>query len=260
GRGRVKVRAKVHVEKTKNKEIIVLDEMPFQTNKAKLVEQISDLAREKQIEGISEVRDESDREGIRVVIELKRDAMSEIVLNHLYKLTTMETTFSIILLAIYNKEPKIFTLLELLRLFLNHRKTIIIRRTIFELEKAKARAHILEGYLIALDNIDGIVQLIKTSPSPETAKNALMERFSLSEIQSKAILEMRLQRLTGLERDKIKEEYQNLLELIDDLNGILKSEDRLNEVVKTELLEVKEQFSSPRRTEIQESYENIDIE
>ncbi|WRC53724.1 DNA topoisomerase (ATP-hydrolyzing) subunit A [Helicobacter pylori] len=260
GRGRVKVRAKVHVEKTKNKEIIVLDEMPFQTNKAKLVEQISDLAREKQIEGISEVRDESDREGIRVVIELKRDAMSEIVLNHLYKLTTMETTFSIILLAIYNKEPKIFTLLELLRLFLNHRKTIIIRRTIFELEKAKARAHILEGYLIALDNIDEIVQLIKTSPSPETAKNALMERFTLSEIQSKAILEMRLQRLTGLERDKIKEEYQNLLKLIDDLNGILKSEDRLNEVVKTELLEVKEQFSSPRCTEIQESYESIDTE
>ncbi|WRD38284.1 DNA topoisomerase (ATP-hydrolyzing) subunit A [Helicobacter pylori] len=260
GRGRVKVRAKVHVEKTKNKEIIVLDEMPFQTNKAKLVEQISDLVREKQIEGISEVRDESDREGIRVVIELKRDAMSEIVLNHLYKLTTMETTFSIILLAIYNKEPKIFTLLELLRLFLNHRKTIIIRRTIFELEKAKARAHILEGYLIALDNIDEIVQLIKTSQSPEAAKNALMERFTLSEIQSKAILEMRLQRLTGLERDKIKEEYQNLLELIDDLNGILKSEDRLNGVVKTELLEVKEQFSSPRRTEIQESYENIDIE
>ncbi|MEJ8581034.1 DNA topoisomerase (ATP-hydrolyzing) subunit A [Helicobacter pylori] len=260
GRGRVKVRAKVHVEKTKNKEIIVLDEMPFQTNKAKLVEQISDLAREKQIEGISEVRDESDREGIRVVIELKRDAMSEIVLNHLYKLTTMETTFSIILLAIYNKEPKVFTLLELLRLFLNHRKTIIIRRTIFELEKAKARAHILEGYLIALDNIDEIVRLIKTSQSPEAAKNALMERFTLSEIQSKAILEMRLQRLTGLERDKIKEEYQNLLELIDDLNGILKSEDRLNEVVKTELLEVKEQFSSQRRTEIQESYENIDIE
>ncbi|PDX13829.1 DNA topoisomerase (ATP-hydrolyzing) subunit A [Helicobacter pylori] len=260
GRGRVKVRAKVHVEKTKNKEIIVLDEMPFQTNKAKLVEQISDLAREKQIEGISEVRDESDREGIRVVIELKRDAMSEIVLNHLYKLTTMETTFSIILLAIYNKEPKIFTLLELLRLFLNHRKTIIIRRTIFELEKAKARAHILEGYLIALDNIDEIVQLIKTSQSPEAAKNVLMERFSLSEIQSKAILEMRLQRLTGLERDKIKEEYQNLLELIDDLNGILKNEDRLNEVVKTELLEVKEQFSSPRRTEIQESYESIDTE
>ncbi|GAA7010637.1 DNA topoisomerase (ATP-hydrolyzing) subunit A [Helicobacter pylori] len=260
GRGRVKVRAKVHVEKTKNKEIIVLDEMPFQTNKAKLVEQISDLAREKQIEGISEVRDESDREGIRVVIELKRDAMSEIVLNHLYKLTTMETTFSIILLAIYNKEPNIFTLLELLRLFLNHRKTIIIRRTIFELEKAKARAHILEGYLIALDNIDEIVRLIKTSPSPEAAKNALMERFTLSEIQSKAILEMRLQRLTGLERDKIKEEYQNLLELIDDLNGILKSEDRLNEVVKTELLEVKEQFSSPRRTEIQESYESIDTE
>ncbi|GAA8435016.1 DNA topoisomerase (ATP-hydrolyzing) subunit A [Helicobacter pylori] len=260
GRGRVKVRAKVHVEKTKNKEIIVLDEIPFQTNKAKLVEQISDLAREKQIEGISEVRDESDREGIRVVIELKRDAMSEIVLNHLYKLTTMETTFSIILLAIYNKEPKIFTLLELLCLFLNHRKTIIIRRTIFELEKAKARAHILEGYLIALDNIDEIVQLIKTSPSPEAAKNTLMERFTLSEIQSKAILEMRLQRLTGLERDKIKEEYQNLLELIDDLNGILKSEDRLNEVVKTELLEVKEQFSSPRRTEIQESYESIDTE
>lgn len=260
GRGRIKVRAKVHIEQSKNKDVIVIDEVPYQVNKARLVEQISELAKEKVIEGISEVRDESDREGIRVVIELKRDAMSEIVLNHLYKSTAMETTFGIILLAINNKEPKIFTLLELLRLFISHRKTIVIRRTIFELEKAKARAHILEGLKIALDHIDEVIALIRSSKDADEAKTALMQRFGLSELQSKAILEMRLQRLTGLERDKIEQEYAELLAQIEFLNSILRSEAKLNEIIKAELLEVKEKFSSPRRTELEDDYDAIDIE
>lgn len=260
GRGRVKVRAKTHIEHTKSKEVIVIDEVPYQVNKAKLVEQISELAKEKIIEGISEVRDESDREGIRVVIELKREAMSEIVLNHLFKSTTMESTFGIILLAINNKEPKIFTLLELLNIFITHRKSVIIRRSIFELEKAKARAHILEGLKIALDNIDEIIALIRASADGEEAKNALVKKFKLTELQAKAILEMRLQRLTGLERDKIEKEYAELLAEIARLESILKSEEKLKEIIKQELLEIKEKFSSPRRTQIEEDYDAIDIE
>ncbi len=260
GRGRIRVRAKVHIEKTKTKDVIVIDEVPYQVNKAKLVEQISELAKEKIIEGIAEVRDESDREGIRVVIELKRDAMSEIVLNHLFKSTTMESTFGIILLAINNKEPKIFNLLELLQIFISHRKTIIIRRSIFELEKAKARAHILEGLIIALDNIDEIIRIIRASKDTEEAKNALVEKFSLSELQAKAILEMRLQRLTGLERDKINAEYAELQTQIAYLESILKSEEKLKGIVKDELLEIKEKFSSKRKTQIEEDYDNIDIE
>ena len=260
GRGRIRVRAKVHIEKTKTKDVIVIDEVPYQVNKAKLVEQISELAKEKIIEGIAEVRDESDREGIRVVIELKRDAMSEIVLNHLFKSTTMESTFGIILLAINNKEPKIFNLLELLQIFISHRKTIIIRRSIFELEKAKARAHILEGLIIALDNIDEIIRIIRSSKDSEEAKNALVERFKLSELQAKAILEMRLQRLTGLERDKINAEYAELQEQIAYLESILRSEEKLKSIVKDELLEIKEKFSSKRKTQIEEDYDSIDIE
>lgn len=260
GRGRIKVRAKIHIEATKNKEVIIIDEVPYQVNKARLVEQISELAKEKVIEGIAEVRDESDREGIRVVIELKKDAMSEIVLNHLYKSTSMETTFGIILLAINNKEPKIFTLLELLKLFVSHRKTIVIRRTIFDLEKAKARAHILEGLKIALDFIDEVIAIIRSSKDTEEAKEALIERFGLSDLQSKAILEMRLQRLTGLERDKIEQEYRELLAEIEELNHILRSEEKLNEIIKSELLEVKEKFSSARKTEIEDDYDAIDIE
>ena len=260
GRGRIRVRAKVHIEKTKTKDVIVIDEVPYQVNKAKLVEQISELAKEKIIEGIAEVRDESDREGIRVVIELKRDAMSEIVLNHLFKSTTMESTFGIILLAINNKEPKIFNLLELLQIFIAHRKTIIIRRSIFELEKAKARAHILEGLIIALDNIDEIIRIIRASKDTEEAKNALVEKFSLSELQAKAILEMRLQRLTGLERDKINAEYAELQEQIAYLESILKSEEKIKSIVKDELLEIKEKFSSKRKTQIEEDYDSIDIE
>lgn len=260
GRGRVKVRAKTHIEHGKTKEVIVIDEVPYQVNKAKLVEQISELAKEKVIEGISEVRDESDREGIRVVIELKREAMSEIVLNHLFKSTTMESTFGIILLAIHNKEPKIFTLLELLEIFIAHRKTIIIRRSIFELEKAKARAHILEGLTIALDHIDEVIATIRASADTESAKNALVEKFNLSELQAKAILEMRLQRLTGLERDKIASEYAQLLEEIANLESILRSEEKLKEIIKEELIEIKQKFSTPRKTQIEEDYDAIDVE
>lgn len=260
GRGRIRVRAKTHIEKNKTKDVIVIDEVPYQVNKARLVEQIAELAKEKVIEGIAEVRDESDREGIRVVIELKKDAMSEIVLNHLFKSTAMEVTFGIILLAIHNKEPKIFTLLELLELFLNHRKTVVIRRTIFELEKAKARAHILEGLRIALDHIDEIVALIRASSDAKEAKEGLMERFGLSEIQAQAILDMRLQRLTGLEREKIENEYQELLREIERLSAILRSEAKLNEIIKIELNEVKEKFSTKRKTAIEEDYESIDIE
>jgi DNA gyrase subunit A len=260
GRGRVKIRAKHHIETRGKKEIIVLDELPYQVNKSRLIEQIANLAKDKAIEGISEVRDESDRDGIRVVIELKRDAMNEIVLNNLYKSTPMETTFGIILLAVYNKEPKVFKLPEILTVFLSHRKTVIIRRTIFELEKAKARAHILEGLKIALDNIDEVVKIIRASSNDGEAKEKLQERFGLSIIQSQAILDMRLGRLTGLQRDKLEAEYQELLAIIAELEEILKSEDRLNEIIQEELIEIKEKYATPRLTEIEDSYDEIDME
>ncbi|HJE02505.1 MAG TPA: DNA gyrase subunit A [Aliarcobacter thereius] len=260
GRGRVKIRAKHHIETRAKKEIIVIDELPYQVNKARLIEQIAELAKDKQIEGISEVRDESDREGIRLVIELKKDAMAEIVLNNLYKSTPMETTFGIILLAVYNKEPKVFNLPEILNIFLSHRKTVIIRRTIFDLEKAKARAHILEGLKIAVDNIDEVVKIIRSSSNDADAREKLEARFDLSQIQSQAILDMRLGRLTGLQRDKLEAEYQELLVLIAELESILRSEEKLNEIIKEELNEIKEKFSNPRRTEIEDSYDEIDIE
>ena len=260
GRGRVKVRAKIHIEKKSNKDIIVIDELPYQVNKVRLIEQIVALVKDKMIEGISEIRDESDRDGIRLVIELKREAMSEIVLNNLYKSTNLEVTFGVILLAIYNKEPKVFTLIELLKLFLRHRKTVIIRRTIFELEKAKAKAHILEGLKIALDNIDEIIALIKGSPDTKSAKDSLVEKFSLSEVQAGAILDMRLQRLTGLEREKIENELAELLKEIQYLSDILKSEALLNEMIKKELLEIKDKFKSKRITEIVDDYDDIDVE
>ncbi|WP_257403025.1 DNA gyrase subunit A [Campylobacter lari] len=260
GRGRVKVRAKTHIEKRANKDIIVIDELPYQTNKARLIEQIAELAKEKQIEGIAEVRDESDREGIRVVIELKRDAMSEIVLNNLFKSTTMESTFGVIMLAIHNKEPKVFSLIELLNLFLNHRKTVIIRRTIYELQKARARAHILEGLKIALDNIDEVIALIKNSPDNPTAKNLLMQKFGLSELQSNAILDMKLGRLTGLEREKIDNELRELLAEIEKLDQILKSETLLENLIKDELKEIRTKFDVPRITQIEDDYDDIDIE
>ncbi|MBZ7944224.1 DNA gyrase subunit A [Campylobacter sp. RM13744] len=260
GRGRVKIRAKTHIEKKSNKDIIVIDELPYQTNKARLIEQIADLVKEKQIEGISEVRDESDREGIRVVIELKREAMSEIVLNNLFKSTTMESTFGVIMLAIHNKEPKIFSLSELLNLFLTHRKTVIIRRTIFELQKARARAHILEGLTIALDNIDDVIALIKNSPDNASARDSLMAKFGLSEIQANAILDMKLGRLTGLEREKIENELAELMKEIARLDEILKSEKLLEDLIRDELKEIKAKFDVPRITQIEDDYDDIDVE
>lgn len=260
GRGRIKLRAKTHIEKKPNKDVIVVDELPYQVNKAKLIETIAELAKEKSIEGIAEVRDESDREGIRMVIELKRDAMSEIVLNNLYKSTQLEITFGVIMLAINNKEPKIFTLLELLKLFLHHRKTVIIRRTIYDLQEARKRAHILEGLKIALDNIDEVIALIRTSPDYDSAKAGLMSKFALSEAQSKAILDMRLSKLTGLEREKLEAELDGLMKLIAELESILKSEEKIESIIKDELLDIKEKFKCPRKTEIVDDYDDIDIE
>lgn len=260
GRGRVKLRAKTHIEKKPNKDVIVIDELPYQTNKARLIEQIAELVKDKQIDGISEVRDESDKDGIRVVIELKRDAMSDIVLNNLFKSTTMESTFGVIMLAINNKEPKVFNLIELLKLFLNHRKTVIIRRTIFELEKARARAHILEGLKIALDNIDEVIELIRNSADTSVAREGLMSKFNLSELQANAILDMRLSKLTGLEREKLETELAELMAEIARLDEILKSETLLENLIKEELLEIKNKFKVPRVTEIVDDYDDIDIE
>ncbi len=260
GRGRIRLRAKTHIEKKPNKDVIVVDELPYQVNKAKLHADIAELVKEKMIEGISEIRDESDMDGMRLVIELKRDAMSEIVLNNLFKSTQMEVTFGIIMLAINNKEPKVFNLMELLQLFLSHRKTVIIRRTIFELQKARARAHILEGLQIALNNIDEVVNLIKTSPDVESARAGLMSRFGLSELQSNAILDMRLSKLTGLEREKLEAELNELLALIKELDAILKSEEKIEQIIREELLEVKAKFKCPRITEIVDDYDDIDVE
>ncbi|EAK0466854.1 DNA gyrase subunit A [Campylobacter upsaliensis] len=260
GRGRIKIRAKTHIEKRANKDIIVIDELPYQTNKARLIEQIAELVKEKQIEGIAEVRDESDREGIRVVIELKRDAMSEIVLNNLFKSTTMESTFGVIMLAIHNKEPKIFSLIELLNLFLTHRKTVIIRRTIYELQKARARAHILEGLKIALDNIDEVIALIKNSADNNAAREGLVAKFGLSELQANAILDMKLGRLTGLEREKIENELAELLKEIARLDEILKSEALLEDLIREELKEIRAKFDVPRITQIEDDYDDIDVE
>jgi len=260
GRGRIKVRAKIHIEQKGNREVIVVDELPYQVNKSRLIENIAQLVRDKHLEGISEIRDESDREGIRVVMELKRDAMSDIVLNNLYKSTQMQTTFGIIMLAIVNKEPKVFNLMELMDLFLNHRKTVIIRRTIFDLEKARARAHILEGLKIAIDNIDEVIRIIRESEDSETARSSLMREFSLSEIQANAILEMKLRRLVGLEREKIENELNELRETIAYLESILQSEALINSIIREELVEIGENFKSKRRTEIVDDYDDIDIE
>ncbi len=260
GRGRVRVRAKHHIEIKNKKDIIVIDELPYQVNKARLVEQIATLAKDKMLDGVSEVRDESDREGMRVVIELKKEAMAEIVLNNLYKTTPMQITFGTILLAVHNKEPRIFTLPELLTVFLNHRKTVIIRRTIFFFFLAKARAHILEGLKIALDNIDEVVRIIRASANDQEARESLMATFGLSQIQSQAILDMRLGRLTGLQREKLEAELKELLALIEELESILKSEEKLNTIIKEELTETKEKYTDARRTEIEDSYDDIDIE
>ncbi|MDX9813348.1 MAG: DNA gyrase subunit A [Sulfurimonadaceae bacterium] len=260
GRGRIKIRAKTHMERKQNREIIVIDELPYQVNKARLIENIADLVKDKLIDGISEIRDESDREGIRVVVELKRDAMSDIVLNNLFKQTSMQVTFGIIMLSILNQEPRIFGIIDILKHFINHRKTIIIRRTIFDLEKAKARAHILEGLKKALDIIDEIIATIKASSSIEDARENLVSKFDFSPIQAQSIVEMRLGRLTGLEREKIEKELAELLELIAYLESILKSEDVLHKIIDEEFDDAISTYTSERRTDIEDDYDDIDIE
>lgn len=260
GRGRIKVRAKTHIEKKASKDVIVIDELPYQVNKARLIENIAALVKDKLIDGISEIRDESDREGIRVVIELKKDAMSEIVLNNLYKQTSMQVTFGIIMLSILNQEPRVFGLIDMLKHFINHRKTIIIRRTIFDLEKAKARAHILEGLKKALDIIDEIIATIKESSSIENARDNLVSRFDFTTIQAQSIVDMRLGRLTGLEREKIENELRELLELIAYLESILKSEEVLHKIIDEEFDEILATYTSKRKTEIEDDYDDIDVE
>lgn len=251
GRGRVIIRARANVETHKNdRESIIITELPFQVNKANLIEKIAELVRSGKLSEISNLRDESDRDGMRVVIELKRDAQPAVVMNQLYKHTQMQVTFGVITLAIVNGVPKILTLSEVMKHFLDHRMEVLIRRTKYELDAAERRAHILEGYIIALDNIDAVIETIKASKDTETAKINLMKRFKLSEIQAKAILDMRLQRLTGLERKKIENEYKEILKLIEKLQGILENETRRNEILKDELLEIKDRFGDERRTEI----------
>ena len=260
GRGRIKVRAKTHIEQTAKKEIIVIDELPYQVNKSRLIENIANLVKDKMIDGVSLIRDESDRDGMRVVIELKRDAMSEIVLNNLFKQTSMQTTFGIIMLSILNQEPRIFGIIEILKQFINHRKTVIIRRTIFDLEKAKARAHILEGLVKAIDIIDEVIRVIRASSNEEEAKENLVSEFDFSEIQAASIVAMRLGRLTGLEINKIQEELAELMKLIDYLESILRSEEVLKGIILDEFNEVAATYTEGRRTEIEDDYDDIDIE
>jgi len=261
GRGRIKVRAKTHIEQTAKKEIIVIDELPYQVNKSRLIENIANLVKDKMIDGVSLIRDESDRDGMRVVIELKRDAMSEIVLNNLFKQTSMQTTFGIIMLSILNQEPRIFGIIDILKHFINHRKTIIIRRTIFDLEKAKARAHILEGLRKAIDIIDKVIKTIRASEDEEDAKTNLVSEYDFSEIQATSIVAMRLGRLTGLQIKKIEEELAELVALITYLESILKSEDVLHGIIREEFDEVLATYGgNERRTEIEDDYDDIDIE
>ena len=251
GRGKVRVRARAEIEELpKGKQQIVITEIPFQVNKSRLVERIADLVRDKKVEGISDLRDETNRHGIRVVIELKRDVNANIILNNLYKHSQLEETFSIINLAIVDKTPKVLNLKQYLECYVDHQKDVITRRTQFELKKAQARAHILEGLKIALDNIDRVISIIRGSENGQIAKEKLIEEFALSDIQAQAILDMRLQRLTGLERDKIDNEYKELMERITYLESILADENKLFGVIKDEMLAIKDKYADPRRTEI----------
>ncbi len=261
GRGRIIVRAKANIETQKNgREHIIITELPYQVNKANLIEKIADLVRAGKINDISNIRDESDRDGLRVVIELKKDAQPPIVLNQLFVHTQMQTTFGVIMLALVKGVPKVLNLKEMLEHFLEHRMDVLIRRTKFELDAAEKRAHILEGYIIALDNIDAVIQTIKKSKDVETARQNLMKKFKLSEIQAKAILDMRLQRLTGLERQKIEDEYKETIKLIEKLKGILKSEEQRKIIITTELLELRKKYADDRRTEIVYDYEDFSLE
>src|SRR5258708_4598942 len=262
GRGIIQVRARAAFETSKksDKQMIVVTEIPYMTNKKRLIEKIAELVHDKKLDGISDLRDESDREGMRVVIELKRDAIAEVVLNNLYRNTQMQTTFGIIFLSIVNNKPEVMSLPTMLHHFLEHRKEIIVRRTRYELRKAEERAHILEGLVKALDHLDAVIALIRGSKTPPEAKLGLVSQFAFSELQAQAILEMRLQRLTGLERDKIVAEYQEVLVLITRLREILASEKLVLDIISNELREIKEQYGDARRTEIVPSSSDITIE
>ncbi len=261
GRGIVKIRARAFVEKVgHNRERIVITEIPYQVNKARLLEKIADLVKEKKIEGISDIRDESDRDGMRVAIDIKRDAMALVILNRLYKFTQMETSFGIILLAIVNGKPEILNLREILEHFISHRRDIIVRRTIFELRKAEERAHILEGLKKALDFLDEVIEVIRSSSDPKEAKSRLMADFELTDIQAQAILDMRLQRLTGLEREKIISEYQDLIKNIAHFKAILDSPPLVLEMIKEEMQEIIDKHGDERRTELLLDTGDIDVE
>ena len=261
GRGKITVRARAEIDEFKaGRQRIIVTELPYQVNKASLITRIAELTQDKHLEGISDIRDESDKRGMRIVIELKRDVNANVILNRLYKHTQMQDTFGVIMLALVDGEPKVLNLKQMLYHYLEHQKDVIVRRTRYELEKAEARAHILEGLIIALDNIDEIVELIKKSPDVPTARASLISRFSLSEKQAQAILDMRLQRLTGLERDRIQGEYDKLLERIAYLQLVLATPHMVLDIIKEEMLEIKEKYADERRTEITFSAEDIDLD
>lgn len=262
GRGSITLRAKVEIEqKMGGKEVIIVRELPYQVNKAKLIEKIAELVREKKIDGITDLRDESDRNGMRIVMEIRKDANANVILNNLYKQTALQTSFGINMLALVDGEPKVLNLKQCLEHYLNHQKVVIRRRTAYELKKAEARAHILEGLRVALDHLDEVINLIRNSQTTEIAKEGLMQQFSLTERQAQAILDMRLQRLTGLEREKIEQEYQDLIRLIAELRAILEDEEKVLQIIRNELLEIKDRFNDERRTEIViGSIEDIDDE
>ena len=261
GRGRILVRARAIIETGRNDRMrIVVTEIPYQVNKAALIEHIANLVREKKIEDISDIRDESDRDGMRIVVELKRDSTPEVVLNNLYKHTQMQTTFGVNMLALVNGVPKVLTLKEAMQHFIEYRHEVVVRRTKFELEEAEKRAHILEGYNVALDSIDAIIRLIKKSKDPDTAKTGLVSRFKLSEVQAKAILEMRLQKLTGLERQKVEDEYKETIKLMERLRGILANKTWRMEIIKGEVVDLKKKYGDERRTKIVKQAEEFSIE
>ncbi len=262
GRGSIQVRARTFIEKKRkgDRECIVISELPYQINKARLIERIADLVKEKKLDGISDIRDESDREGVRVVIELKRDEIAGVVLNQLYQHTQMQTTFGVIMLAIVENQPRVLSLRDILRRFIDFRKQIVTRRTLYDLKKAEARAHILEGLQVALGNLDRIISLIRKAASPAEAKEGLMSQFKLSEVQAQAILDIRLQRLTALERDKITDEYKETIKSIEKYGRILASEKLVMGIITQELRELKEAYGDARRTEIMEEAAEISIE
>jgi DNA gyrase subunit A len=260
GRGRVVVRAKAIIEEVQGRECIIVSEIPYQVNKADMIKKTADLVNEKKIEGISTIRDESDRNGMRIVYILKRDAIPNIVLNTLYKYTALQSSFSVNNIALVNGRPQQLNVKEMIHYFVEHRHEVVVRRTKFELRKAEERAHILEGLIIASDNIDEVIKIIRASSSPDEAREALMERFKLSEIQAKAIVEMRLRQLTGLEQDKLRTEYNDIISTISDLKDILDKKDRRMEIIKEELLEVKQKYGDERRSEINYAGGNLSIE